>query len=70
MKTLLELERIASTQGNRTPPPRKTPRRERRKREREQIRQMKRKDLSASTADGLDIQIIKEEKTLVSQVSD
>ena len=56
MKTLLELERIATTQGNRIPPPRKTPRRERRAREREQLRQMKR------TADGSNIQSNKRRK--------
>ena len=57
MKILLELERIAITNGSRTPPPRAAPRRERRKREREQLRQMKR------TADGLDtIQDIKRGK--------
>ena len=58
MKALLELKRIAITHNSRTPPPRAAPRRERRKREREQLRQMKRTAL------------IKEEKTLVRLVSD
>lgn len=62
MKALLELERIVTTQGYRTPPPRAAPRRERRRLEREQLRQMKRKDLSASTADGSDIQSSKRRK--------
>ena len=52
MKLLLELERIATTNGNRTPPRRPEPRKVRRlRREREQLRQMKR------TADGSNIQI-------------
>ena len=51
MKALLELERIVTTQGNRIPPPPKQPRKVRRQRDREQLRQMKR------TADGSDIQI-------------
>ena len=54
MKALLELERIVTTQGSRKPLPRAAPRRERRRRDREQIREMKRKDLSASTAVGSD----------------
>lgn len=48
MKTLLELERIAIFHGSRTPPPRAAPRRERRKREREQLRQMKRTAVGSS----------------------
>ncbi|MDJ0593073.1 MAG: hypothetical protein QNJ72_24325 [Pleurocapsa sp. MO_226.B13] len=56
MKTLLELERIATTVRHSLPPPRKTPRRERRAREREQLRQMKR------TAVGSDIQSNKRRK--------
>lgn len=56
MKALLELERIATTVRHQIPPPSTEPRKVRRKREREQIRQMKRKDLSASTANGSDIQ--------------
>ncbi len=56
MKTLLELERIVTSQGNRIPPPRSEPRRERRSHLREQLRQMKR------TADGSDIQSNKRRK--------
>ena len=56
MKTLLELERIATTVQHRIPPPRAAPRRERRRLEREQLRQMKR------TAVGSDIQSNKRRK--------
>lgn len=43
MKTLLELERIVTTDGRRSPPlNRPLPRRERRKRKRERTRQTKR----------------------------
>ena len=56
MKTLLELERIATIQGSRTPPPRAAPRRERRRREREQRR------LAVRTSDGSDIQASKRGK--------
>ncbi len=56
MKLLLELERIATTNGNRKPPSRAAPRRERRRREREQLRQMKR------TADGSNIEVNQKRK--------
>lgn len=47
MKTLLELERIATTNGNRTPPASPEPRRKRRRREREQLRNLKRAAVGA-----------------------
>ncbi len=47
-KTLIKLERIATTNGNRKPPAiQKEPRNVRRKHEREQLRNLKRTDLSA-----------------------
>ena len=59
MKTLLELERIATTVSNSLPPPKREPRRERRRRDRDRQRQMKR------TAVGSDIQVSKRGKILM-----
>ena len=56
MKTLLEIERIATTFRHSLPLPKREPRRERRRREREQIRQIK------QTAVGSDIQNNKRRK--------
>ena len=56
MNSLLELQRLATTSGNRIPPPLPEPRRERRQREREQLRQMKR------TADGSNIEVNQKRK--------
>lgn len=59
MKTLLELQRIATHSGKRTPMTPIEPRKERRRREREQRRFMKR------TADGSNIQSSKRGKVLM-----